>query len=188
MGLCDACIKAKAHQLPYHVSTSRALAHLELIFSDVWGLAINSFGGKNYYVCFIDDFSKFTWIYLFCYKSEVFKYFQEFQYLVECMFNRKIIAMQTDWGEYDKLNSFFFGTVGISHLVLYSQTHQQNGVAECKHHHIIEMGLALLATTSMPLKYWDEAFLAVTYLINHTPIKLLNFDTPMHCLLNAQPD
>jgi hypothetical protein len=58
--VCDVCMKAKAHQLPYPVSTSRASTPLELIFSDVWGPAINSFGGKNYYVSFIDDFSKFT--------------------------------------------------------------------------------------------------------------------------------
>jgi hypothetical protein len=98
MHVCDACMKAKAHQLPYPVSTSRASAPLELIFSDVWGPAINSFGDKNYYVSFIGDFSKFTWIYLLRHKYEVFKYFQEFQRLVERMFNRKIIAMQTDFG------------------------------------------------------------------------------------------
>jgi hypothetical protein len=27
----------------------------------------------------------------------------------------------------------------------------------------------------MPLKYWDEAFLATTHLINHLPTKVLNF-------------
>jgi IS30 family transposase len=51
---------------------------LELIFSDAWGLAINSFGHKKYYVSFIDDYSKFTWIYLLRAKSKVFKYFLEF--------------------------------------------------------------------------------------------------------------
>jgi hypothetical protein len=50
------------------------------------------------------------------------------------------------------------------------------------------MGLSLLATVAMPLKYWNEAFLAGTYLINHTPTKLLNFDTPLHMLLGATPD
>jgi hypothetical protein len=75
------------------------------------------------------------------------------------MFDRKIIAIQTDWGDkYEKLNSFFHH-VGISHLVSCPHTHQQNGATECNHHHIIEMGLALLATASMPLKYWDEVFL-----------------------------
>jgi hypothetical protein len=73
--VCDACQQAKSHQLPYSVSHSKFSAHLELIFSDVWGLAIDSFGGMKYYVSFIDDYSKFTWIYLLRYKSEVFKYF-----------------------------------------------------------------------------------------------------------------
>jgi hypothetical protein len=45
------------------------------------------------------------------------------------------------------------------------------------------MGLALLAHASMPLKYWDEDFLAATFLINHTLTKLLSYDTPMHKLL-----
>jgi hypothetical protein len=50
------------------------------------------------------------------------------------------------------------------------------------------MGLALLAHASMPLKYWDEAFLAATYLINRTPTKLLAYDTPLHKLLGATLD
>jgi hypothetical protein len=32
----------------------------------------------------------------------------------------------------------------------------------------------------MPLKYWDEVFLATIYLINHTPTKLLLYDMPLH--------
>jgi hypothetical protein len=96
--ICDSCLCAKARQLPYSVSTSRAPPPLELIHSDVWGHAIQSFGHKKYYVSFIDDYRKFTWIYLLRHKSEVFQYFLEFQALVECMFNRKIITVQSDWG------------------------------------------------------------------------------------------
>jgi hypothetical protein len=173
--------------LPYPTLSSQSSAPLELIFSDVWGPAIDSFGGKKYYVSFIDNFSKFTWIYLLHRKSEVFKYFHEFQQLVECMFNRKILSVQTDWGdEYVKLNSFHI--VGINHLVSCPHSHQQNGAAECKHRHIVVMGLSLLSTTSMPLKYWDEAFLAAIYLINRTPTKVLNYESPIHRLLGAKPD
>jgi hypothetical protein len=119
----------------------------------VWGPAIDSFGHKKYYVSFIDDYSKFTWLYLLRSKSEVVKYFLEFQRLVECRFNQKIIDVQSDWGgKYEKLNSFFYN-IGIVHRVSCPHTHQQNGVVERKHRHIVEMGLALLAHASMPLKY-----------------------------------
>jgi hypothetical protein len=56
-------------------------------------------------------------------------------------------------------------------------THQQNGAAERKHHHIMEMGLALLTHASMSLKYWDEGFIAFTFLINRTPTKVLSYAT-----------
>jgi hypothetical protein len=96
----------------------------------------------------------------------VFNIFLEFQSLVERMFNKKIISVQSDWGgEYEHLNSYF-RKLGITHQVSCPHTHQQNGSVERKHHHIVDMGLALLAHASMPLKYWDEAFLAATYLIN----------------------
>jgi hypothetical protein len=50
------------------------------------------------------------------------------------------------------------------------------------------MGLALLAHASMPLKYWDDAFLAAIDLINRTPTKLLSYDTPIHKLFGVTPD
>jgi hypothetical protein len=186
--VCDACACAKAHRLLYQLSSSTSSAPLQLIFSDVWGHSIESFSHKSYYVSFINDYSKFTWIYLLRHKSKVYQYFLEFQALVERMFNHKIITIQSDWGgEYGHLNSYF-RKVGIAHQVFCPHTHQQNGAAESKHCHIVEMGLALLAHASMPLKYWDEACLTAVYLINCTLAKLLSYDTPLHCLLGTTPD
>jgi histone deacetylase 1/2 len=94
--------------LPYPKSVSRSKSPLDLIFSDVWGRAPTSVGRFEYYVSFIDDYSKFTWIYLIRHKSEVFKCFHTFQTLVERQFGQKILAVQSDWGgEYQTLNSFF---------------------------------------------------------------------------------
>jgi hypothetical protein len=139
-------------------------------------------------VSFIDDFTKFTWIYLLKYKSEVLQKFHEFQSLVEQLFDRKIVAVQSDWGgEYEKLNSFFT-KVGITHLVSYPRAHQQNGAAERKHRHIVEVGLSSLAHAHMPLKFWDEAFLTATYLTNRIPSKIINFDTPLERLFHTKPD
>jgi histone deacetylase 1/2 len=186
--VCDAFQQGKSHQLSYPKSTSVSRSPLDLIFSNVWGPAPDSVGRNKYYVSFIDDYSKFVWIYLLRHKSEVFEKFHEFQQLVERRFDKKIVAIQTDCGgEYEKLNSFF-RRVGISHLVSCPHAHQQNGAAERKHRHIVEVCLSLLAHASMPLKYWDEVFLAATYLINRIPSKTLQYSTPLETLFQEKPD
>jgi hypothetical protein len=76
--VCDACQKAKSHQLPFPISLSVSHFPLALVFSDVWGPAPSSVGRFKYYVSFIDDYSKFTWVYPIKHKSDVFHKFQEF--------------------------------------------------------------------------------------------------------------
>jgi hypothetical protein len=76
--VCDSCQQVKSHQLPYPVYTTVSSKPLQLVFSDVWGLAPDSVERKKYYVSFIDDFSKCTWVYLLRFKSEVLQKFTEF--------------------------------------------------------------------------------------------------------------
>jgi histone deacetylase 1/2 len=80
------------------MSSSVSTAPLEQVFSDVWGPAPLSVGKHAYYVSFIDDFSKFTWIYLLKKRSDVYQAFLNYQQYVECKFDRKIVTMQTYWG------------------------------------------------------------------------------------------
>jgi histone deacetylase 1/2 len=90
-------------------------------------------------------------------------------------------------GEYQKLNSFF-QRIGISHHVSCPQAHQQNGSAERKHRHIVEVGMSLQAHAYMPLKFWDEAF-HCHIPINRLPTKILNNGkTPLECLFDTSPD
>jgi hypothetical protein len=68
VSICDAYQLAKSHHLPYPKSTSLLSHPLKLIYSDVWSPTPKSVGRFKYYVSFIDDFSKFTWIYLLKHK------------------------------------------------------------------------------------------------------------------------
>ena len=62
----------------------RANKILELVHSDVFGPAsVPSLGKSVYYVSFIDDFSRNTWIYFLRRKSEAFDRFKEFKALLE---------------------------------------------------------------------------------------------------------
>jgi IS30 family transposase len=82
----------------------------------------------------------------------------------------------------------FFQKIKIDHHVSCPHAHQQNGSAERKHHHIVEVDLALLADASMPLKFLDEAFLIATYLINMLPRKVIDHETPMERIIKKTPD
>jgi histone deacetylase 1/2 len=88
--VCDACQKAKSHQLPYPKSSSVSTFPLELVFYDVWGPAPASVGRYKYYVSFIDDYRKFTWIYLLKNKSDVFQKFVIFSSLLKDTLIRKL--------------------------------------------------------------------------------------------------
>jgi hypothetical protein len=72
---------------------------LEFVHSDVFGsVSVTSLGGSMYYVSFIDDFSRKTWIYFLRKKSKVFKKFKEFKALVENQTDKKIKVLRTNNG------------------------------------------------------------------------------------------
>ena len=186
--VCDASQRGKSRQLPYSASARVSTVPLELIHSDVWGPDVSSSSGFKYYVSFINDYSCFCWIYLLKHKYDVEHVFYAFQAHVERLLSSKIKAVQSDWGgEYHKLHHYFQHT-GISHRVSCPHTSQQNGVAERKHSHLVETGLALLVHASLPLRFWDEAFLTACYLINRMPTPVLQNDTPIHRLLQVPPN
>ena len=135
--ICNACQMAKSHQLPFFDSSSTMLAPLEQVQYDVWGPAIPSARGFKYYVSFIDSFSRYTWVYLLKHISDVEQAFMQFRAQAERLLNKKIISFQCDWGgEFQRLNSMF-KQQGITHRVSCPHTHQQNGMAEQKHRHIV---------------------------------------------------
>ena len=87
-----------------------------------------------------------------------------------------------------KTSQSIFRSLGISHHVSCPHTHQQNGSAERKHRHIVETGLSLLAHASMPIKFWDEAFVTAAYLINRLPTRVIDNLCPLERLLKAPPN
>jgi hypothetical protein len=82
--LCEHCIYGKQIRVQFPFGATRENGILELVHSDVFVLVtVPSLGGSMYYVSFIDDFSRNTWIYFLRNKSEVFERFKEFKALVE---------------------------------------------------------------------------------------------------------
>ncbi len=58
---------------------------------------------------------------------------------------------------------------GIQRQFICRYTPQQNGIAERKNRHILEVAHALMADKSMPHHYWVEAVATTVYIMNRTP-------------------
>jgi hypothetical protein len=112
--VCRRCELGKFTKAVFPSSDSMSTRILDLIHTDVCGpMSWASLTGCEYYLTFIDDHSKKTWIYFLEAKSEVFKRFQEFKSLVENQTGRRIKVLQSDsGGEYASIEfvNFCFHT------------------------------------------------------------------------------
>ena len=81
---CDSCSIAKSHKLPFTLSEKRTTAPFQLIHSDLWGpTVVPSFAGFRYYICFVDDFTKYTWLYPLKHKSQAYTTFVTLEKMVK---------------------------------------------------------------------------------------------------------
>ncbi|XP_074302865.1 uncharacterized protein LOC141637055 [Silene latifolia] len=88
---CPSCVEAKFSKKPSRPITTRQTNLLELIHTDLADFKNSmSRGGKHYYVTFIDDFSRYTKVYLLRNKSEAEDMFLKFKTEVENQLDRKI--------------------------------------------------------------------------------------------------
>jgi transposase InsO family protein len=108
---------------------------------------VPSLGKSVYYVSFIDDFSRNTWIYFLRKKSEVFDKFKEFKALVENQTDKKIKVLRTDNGGEFYGNEFeeFCKKCGIARQKTTPYTPQQNGVAERMNMTLMEKARSMLS-------------------------------------------
>lgn len=127
-----------------------------------------SLGGHLYYVTFIDDYSRKTWIYLMKSKDEIFTKFQEFKVEVENLTERRIkILMYDNGGEYTSKEIIAFCKKSrIKRELIVPYNPKQNGVAERKNWSIEESVKAMLHDQDLSKFLWGEATNTVVYIQN----------------------
>ncbi|MCO5560594.1 hypothetical protein L7F22_014209 [Adiantum nelumboides] len=98
--VCEGCVLGKMHRFAFSQDGSvRATQKLQLVHSDVCGpMRTPSVGSSLYFVTFIDDFSRFCWVYPLKAKSDVFAIFQHYVSMVENETGCKVQTLHTDQG------------------------------------------------------------------------------------------
>ncbi|CAA7029023.1 unnamed protein product [Microthlaspi erraticum] len=185
---CSDCFINKSHKIPFATSTITSSRTLEYLFSDVWSSPILSLDNFKYYVIFVDHYTRYTWLYPLKQKSHVKETFMAFKSFVENRFQTKIGTLYSDnGGEYVALRAYL-ATHGISHLTSPPHTPEHNRISERKHRHIVETGMTLLSTASVPKTYWPYAFAVAVYLINRLPTPILHLQSPYQKLFGVAPN
>ena len=123
---------------------------------------------------FIDDFSRYSKLYLLRNKDEVSEKFSIYKSEVENQLNKKIKRIRSDrGGEYFLINDLC-EKEGIIHEVTPPYSPESNGVAERKNRTFKEMMNALLVSSGAPNNLWGEAILSACFLQNRIPHRKTN--------------
>jgi hypothetical protein len=140
----------------------------------------SSISGYVYYVSFIDDCSRKTWLYLLKSKDEVFNKFKEFKAFIENLSERKIKILRLDnGGEYTSKEFVnFCKDVGIKRELTTPYNPQQNGVAERKNRTIMEAVKTMIHDQDLSMCLWAKATMTAVYVQNQLSHSALGFKTP----------
>jgi len=113
-------------------------------------------------------------------KSEMLNCFKDFCACIRNQFNAHVHIIRIDNGSEYVNNEFrsYLSTEGILHQTSCPDTPAQNGVAERKNRHLLEVARSLMYTMNVPKFFWSEAVMTATHLINRIPSRVLGMKTP----------
>ncbi|KAG8482637.1 hypothetical protein CXB51_024435 [Gossypium anomalum] len=190
-GVCDVYQLGKQARLPFLVDQAwRARGKLEMVHSDICGpMKTPSLIGSKYFVLFIDDLTRFCWIFFLKQKSDVFEAFGKFKAMVENQAGCRIKTLRIDNGAEYLFDRFkrLCEQAGIHHQLTTVYTLQQNGVCERKNRTVMDMSRCLPFQSKLPNSFWAEAINSSVYLLNRLPTHAVKDKTPFEAWHGLKP-
>lgn len=182
LNVCVDCIKGKQTKHTKKGAT-RSTQLLEIIHTDICGpFDVNSFNKEKYFITFIDDFSRYGYVYLLHEKSQALNALEIFINEVERQLDKKVKIVRSDrggeyYGRYDESGQHpgpfarFLEKHGICAQYTMPGTPQQNGVSERRNRTLMGMVRSMLSNSSLPVSLWMYALKTAMYLLNRVPSK-----------------
>jgi transposase InsO family protein len=194
---CEGCILGKMTRGTFgpRANESKAKKVLERVYSDVCGpFPVGALvSNARYFVLFIDEYSRYIWVYLVANKSQVFSTIKQFVRECTRVAGNKIdqlITLQTDnGGEYMSSEArMFFEERGIIHQTSVAYDHEQQGMAERPNRTILEAAEAMRHHAGLPAPFWGDAVTTSVYLYNRFPHSSINYVTPFEMWHGYKPN
>jgi hypothetical protein len=172
--ICEACLLGKMTKMHFSGFPERASDLLELIHTDVCGpMSTTSRAGYQYFITFIDDLSRYGYVYLMKHKSETFEKFKEFQSEVDNQGGKKIKTLRSDrGGEY--LSHEFSSHLKSWRIVPQLTppgTPQRNSISERRNRTLLDMVRSMMSQSDLPLSFWGYSLETSAFTLNREPSK-----------------
>lgn len=178
---CDPCILGKQTKKGFPKKSDRKSEKpLELIHSDLVGKLPMSMSKAQYFITFIDDYSRHLSVRFLKRKNEAFAAFKEYLCEVELLHGLRIKSFQTDGGGEYISNEFeeYLASKGIAHRKTVAYCPPQNGIAERINRTILNSVRCLLVESGLPNEFWAEAANTVVTARNLCPSRAIDFKIP----------
>ncbi|GJY89782.1 putative RNA-directed DNA polymerase [Tanacetum coccineum] len=149
---CKICQRAKQTREPFPLSDHKSKSLGDLVHLDLWGpYKVTSSEGFRFFLTVVDDYTRAVWVYLIKSKDEVPHFITVFYNLIENQFKRKIKVFRSDNGTefVNQSVTKLCSDKGIIHQTSCVYTPQQNGIAERKHRHLLNVARSLILPSSV---------------------------------------
>lgn len=178
---CVDCIRGKFTRKNRKGST-RSRELLEIIHTDICGPLRTTLCRNRYFITFIDDYSRFGYVYLMSEKSLALEKFKIFKTEVENQCGTKIKIVRSDrggeyYGRHGESGQYmgpfakYLEECGIISQYTMPGTPELNGVAERHNRTLMDMERSMMSQSKLPGFLWGEALKIATYILNRVPSK-----------------
>lgn len=177
---CESCLAGKMTKSPFIGKGYLAKEPLELIHSDLCGsMNVKARGGFEYFISFIDDYSRYGYIYLMHHKSDALEKFKEYKAEGKNLIGKTIKTLRFDHGgEYVDLRfQDYMIEHGIQSQLSAPGTPHQNGVSERRNRTLLDMVRSMMSYAQLPSSFWGYAMLTTAHILNNVPSKSVS-ETP----------
>ena len=192
---CVNCINGKQTNKSKK-GAKRSTNLLEIIHTDICCPDMDA-NSPKYFITFIDDYSRYMYLYLLRSKDEALDAFKVFKAEVENQCGKHIKIVRSDrggeyYGKYTENGQAhgafakFLQENGIVAQYTMPGSPDQNGVAERRNRTLMDMVRSMRSNKKLPQFLWTETLKTAVYILNRVPTKAVS-KTPFESFKGWKP-